>query len=89
MRRVPQVFDAVEDSGEHGARQRCFGQLEDGIAGVAHQPGAGLHQPLAQRCQRPGVDAVRGRQRAQEVRQIVGERVEMQPDGVCGEAHAG
>lgn len=47
MRRVPQAFDAIEDSGEHGARQRCFGLIQDGIAGMALQPGAGLHQPSA------------------------------------------
>ena len=29
------------------AASASWGQMEDGIAGVAHQPGAGLHQPLA------------------------------------------
>jgi hypothetical protein len=41
-----------------------------------------LLQALAQGGQRPSRDGMRRRQRAQEVRQVVGQRVELQPDGI-------
>lgn len=76
---IPQAVDPVEDAGEHHARQCRLGQLEDGIAGVAHKPGTGLDQPLTQRGQRPGVDPLRRRQRAQEVGEVAGKGMEVQP----------
>ena len=39
---------------------------------MADDPGADLHQPLAQRGQRPLLDFIRQRQRTKEVGQIVG-----------------
>ena len=49
---------------------------------------ADLDQLFPQARQRPFLDAVRQRQRAQEVGEIVAERVELQPDGFGGERAA-
>ena len=56
---------------------------------MANDPGADLHQPLAQRGHRPLLDFVGQRQSAQEVAEIVGQRVQLQPNGIGGEAAAG
>ena len=85
--RPTQAIDPGKDAGEDPARQRCLGELEYGIAGVAHQPGAGLDQPFAQRGQRPCLDLVGRRQRTQEFGKVIGQRVKLEPDGVRGEAH--
>ena len=52
-RRPAQAVDQIDDANKHLPRQRGLGHLEDDIAGMAHQSGAGLDQPLAQRGQRP------------------------------------
>jgi hypothetical protein len=87
--RPAQTGDQTEDAVEDLARQGGLRELEDGVAGVPHQPRAGLDQPLAQTGQRPGLDGRRRRQRAQEVRQVVGQCAELEPHGVGREAHAG
>ena len=55
---------------------------------MAHDPGAGLDQALAQARQGPGLDHLRRRQRSQEVGEIVGQRMKLKPDRVGGELHA-
>lgn len=55
---------------------------------MAYQPGASLDQSLAQRGQRPSPDLVGSRERAQEVREVVSQRMKLEPDNVCREAHA-
>jgi hypothetical protein len=53
-RRPSQAVDpAQEFRGEQGARHRHLGQLEDHVAVVAHDPGADLHELLAQGRERP------------------------------------
>ena len=61
---------------------RHLGHLEDHGAPVAHNLGADLHQPLAKRRQRPLLDLIRQRQGAQEVGEVVGERMKLQPHRV-------
>ena len=51
--RSSQAVDPAQDPGEQGARHRHLGELEHDIAAVAHDPGADLHQPLAQGRERP------------------------------------
>ncbi len=86
--RIAQAVDQAEYARENRPRQRHLGHLEDGVAAMAHEPGAGLDQPLAQRGQRPSLDGIGRRQRAQEDRQILGQRVKLEADGVGREAHA-
>ena len=52
-------------SGEQGARHRHIGHLEDDVTSMAHDPGADLHELLAQSRERPLRDRVGQRQRAQ------------------------
>ena len=57
---------------------------------MAYDPGADLHELLAQRRQRPMLDLLGQGQRAQEVGEIVGERVQLEaysvvPDGMAGQ----
>ncbi len=74
--------------GEHLPRQCGLSHLEDGVAAMAHQPRAGLDQTFAQRGQRPSLNGLGRRQRAQKVRQIVGQRMKLEANGVRGEAQA-
>lgn len=73
---IAQAADGVQDAREHRVRQRRLGQLEDSVPVVAHEPGNGLNQTLAQRGQRPSVDSVRRRQRTQKI----GQRVKLKAD---------
>ena len=87
-RRPAQAVDQRDDASEDCAGQRRLGQLEDGVSGVPHKLGAGLDQPLAQRGQRPRVDGRWRRQRAQEVGEVVGQRVQLEPHRDGSEPHA-
>ena len=49
--------------------------LEDNIAAVAHHLRADLDQLVLQTRQRPVLDRLRRRQRAQEIAEVVGERM--------------
>ena len=66
-----------------------LGHLEGDIAAVADDLRADLDQLLLQARQRPIFDRLRRRQRAQEVAEIVGERVKLKANGVGGERTAG
>ena len=85
----PESIDPAQDLGEQRPRHRHLGQLEDEVAAVAHDPGADLDQLLAQRGQRPMLDPLRQGQRAQEVGEVVGERVKLEPHRVVPEGVAG
>ena len=84
----PQFCDQPQDLGEHHSRHGDLGHLESDIAAVADEPGADLDQLLFQAGQRPVFDRLRRRQRAQEVAEIVGERMKLKPDRVGGERPA-
>jgi len=55
---------------------------------MADDPGTDLNQPVAQRGERPLRRLSGQRQGAQEVGEIVSQRVQLQPHGVGGEAVA-
>ena len=62
-----------------------LGHLEDEIATVADDLRADLDQLLLQARQRPVLDRFGRRQRAQEIAEIVSQRMKLEPDGVGGE----
>ena len=59
--------------------------LEGNIASVADHLRTDLDQLLLQARQRPVFDWLGRRQRAQEIAEIVGQRMKLEPDGVGGE----
>ena len=65
-----------------------LGHLEDEIATVADDLRASLDQLLLQARQRPVLDWLGRCQRAQEVAEIVGERVKLEPHGISSERPA-
>ena len=65
-----------------------LGHLEGDTADMADDLGADLDQLLLQACQRPFLDGLRRRQRAQEVAEIVGECMKLEPHRVGGERPA-
>jgi len=80
--RSAQTVDPRKNTGEDRPGQRDLGHLEDGIAGVPHKPGAGLDQALAERGQRPRADLAGRCEGAQEVGEVVGQGVNLEPDGI-------
>src|SRR5262249_57049774 len=65
-----------------------LGHLEDNIAAVAHYLRADLDQLVLQGRQRPVLDRLRRRQRAQEIAEVVGECMKLEPHRVGGERSA-
>jgi hypothetical protein len=65
-----------------------LGDLEGDTAAMADDLGADLDQFLLQARQRPVLDRLRRRQRAQEIAEIVGERMKLQTHRVGGECPA-
>ena len=86
--RRPQFGDQPQDLGEQHSRHGDLGHLEGDIAAVADDPRADLDQLLSQAGQRPVLDRLGRRQRAQEVAEIVGERVKLETDGIGRERPA-
>jgi hypothetical protein len=73
---------------EHLPCDGDLGHLEDGIAAVAHHLRADLDQLVLQTRQRPALDRLRRRQRAQEIAEVVGERMKLEPHRIGGERSA-
>src|SRR5262245_34809077 len=69
-------------------RASDLGHLEDNIAAMAHYLRADLDQLVLQGRQRPVLDRLRRRQRAQEIAEVVGERMKLQPHRIGGERSA-
>ena len=88
-RRRAQSRDEPQDFLEHLSRHGDLRHLEGHVAPVDDELRADLHELFPQAGQRPFLDAVRQRQRPQEVCKIVRERVKLKPDGVGGERAAG
>ena len=76
--------DVLEPLSRHGDLRH----LEGHVAPVDDELRADLHELFSQAGQRPVLDAIRQRQRAQEICKIVCERVKLKPDGVGGERAA-
>jgi hypothetical protein len=62
-----------------------LGHLEGDIASMADDLRADLNQLFLQARQRPVLDRLRRRQRPQEVAEIVGQGMKLEPHRVCGE----
>src|SRR5215831_18410615 len=71
----PQFHDQPQNLLEHLPCDGDLGHLEDNIAAVAHRLRADLDQLVLQTRQRPVLDRLRRRQRAQEIAEVVGKRI--------------
>jgi len=65
-----------------------LGYLEGNIAAVAHHVRADLDQLFRQACQRPVLDRLGRRQCAQEIAEVVSERMKLERNGIGGERSA-
>ena len=83
-----QPIDQPQDFLEQFLRHRDLGRLEDDVAAMAHDLGADLHEFFPQAGQRPLFYRLRQSQRPHEVTEIVGQRMQLKPDGVGGEGAA-
>ena len=70
-------------------RQHDLGELERDRPPMLDDPGADLHQPAAQRSHRPLCCFGRQRQGAQEVGEVIGQRMKLKPHGIRLKAMAG
>jgi hypothetical protein len=76
MRR-PQFRDRTQTLDEEISGNRDFGHLKRNIPAVAHDLSADLDRLFLQACQRPAFDRFRRRQRAQEIPEIVSQRMKL------------
>ena len=83
--RLSQFRDEPQDVGEQIPGDRNLGHLERDIAPRAYDLRADLDELLLQPRQRPILDRFRRRQSAQEIAEIVGQRMKLETDGVRGE----
>ena len=79
----------MKDRCEKAARNGDLRHLKRDIATVAHDLRADLDQLFLQARERPVLDRLGRGEGAQEVAEIVGERMKLKPDGVGGERAAG
>src|SRR5262249_28962237 len=80
----PQFRDEPQNLLEHLPCDGDLGHLEDNIAAVSHHLRADLDQLVLQTRQRPVLDRLRRRQRAQAIAGVVGERMKLEPPRVGG-----
>ena len=78
-------IDPAEDVGQQVTRDSDLSHLEDDIATVADDLRADLDELFAQRGQCPLLHCIGQRECEHEVAEIVGERLELEPDGVVTE----
>ena len=88
IRRRPQFRDQPQDVGEQISRDGDLGHLERDVTTVAHDLRANLDQPFLESRQRPVFDRLRRRQRAQEIPEIVSQRMKLEANSVGGEGMA-
>ena len=81
--------DPLEDLPEEILRQRDLSQLERDVAVVADHRRADLDELVPQRGQAPVTDPSRKHQPPQEIAQVVGEREQLEPNGVVEEGVTG
>src|SRR5262245_52013876 len=84
----PQFRNEPQNLLEHLSGDGDLGHLEHDVAAVAHHLRPDLDQLLRQACQRPVLDRLGRRQRAQEIAEVVGERMKLEPNGIGGERPA-
>ncbi len=73
QRNRPQPANQAQDLGEQSSGDSDLCELKGDIAAMSHDLGADLDELLPERRQRPVLDLLRQRQRAQEVADIVSE----------------
>jgi hypothetical protein len=80
-------MNIIGHSPQHCVHHRFgdLGHLEGDITAVAHDLRANLDQLFLQARQRPILDRLRRRQSAQEVAEIVGQRMKLETNRVGGE----
>ena len=83
-----QVINQGQDFLEQLPRHRNLGQLEGDVPAMTDDLGSNLDQLLPQRRQRPMLHLFRQSQRPHEVGKIVGQGMELKPDGVVAELAA-
>ncbi len=79
----------MQDLSEQCSGDGDFCELECDVSTMSHDLRANLDELLPKRRQRPVLDLLRQSQRAQEVADIVGERVELQANRVVAKTVAG
>lgn len=80
-----QLCDHPQNVYQQLPRNGDLRHLERDVTGVAHDPCADLDQLFLECRQRPILDRLRLRQRAQEVAEVVGEGMKLKAHGVGGE----
>ncbi len=85
----PQPVNQAQDLSEQSFGDGDLCELECDVAARSHDLGADLDELVVQRGHGPVLDLLRQRQRAQEVAEIVGERVKLEPDRIVAEPVAG
>ena len=85
----PQFCDEAQNLLEHLLWDGNLGHLEGDVTAVAHDLRADFDQLLPQARQRPVLDRLWRRKRAQEIAEIVGQRMKLEPNGVGGECRTG
>jgi hypothetical protein len=88
IRRRPQFGDQSQNLGEQYSWHGDLGHLEGDIATVVNNLRANVDQLLLQAGQGPVLDWLGRRQRAQEVAEIVGQRVELETHSIGSERTA-
>ncbi len=88
QRSRPQPVDQAQNLSEQSSGDSDFRELKGDITAMSHDLRADLDVLLPKRRQRPVFDLLRQRQGAQEVAEIIGERMELEPDLVVAETVA-
>ncbi len=83
-----QPIDQPQNAPEQVSRHRHFCQLDGHVPPVSDALDTNLDQLLPQRRQRPMLHLFRQSQRPHEVGKIVGQGMELKPDGVVAELAA-
>ncbi len=68
-------LDAPDDLRKQALSQMAFGHLQDEVPGMSDEASAGLEEPLLQARERPALDGERQMEPAQEIPQVVGDKV--------------
>ncbi len=79
QRSRPQCVNQAQDLSEQSSGDSDLCELKGDITALSHDLRADLDELLPKRRQRPVFDLLRQRQGAQEVAEIIGERMELEP----------
>ena len=88
-RRGLEGADGCEDLAEDLPADRDLGQLEGDLAGVTHDPRAGLDEAVLDTCQRPVSDFFGQFSALEKAAKVVGQYMKLEPDCIVTEAFTG